>query len=637
MWECGGVRGKECSYVPFARSLLCLLCLATPVRAQVPDSAAVVGDTLVTPADTLGVPTDSLRVPADTTARRPSRLPVGFAGPEPGLVVSGVPARAPVFHAAALLGESAGAFHYDLGVPGWADGVALGGLAPRRAALSLDGVPATDLFSGRPAFELLPLDVLAPLRLGPRYGSPVGVAASLRAYAASVPVTELRYRTGGDGIQFISATHAQTRRPGWVRRLGGDRARLQALFHVSGRRSDRAFAGFDVSGWQALGRLGIALPAFSLEVTERHGRDRAGAPGGVAPTGIDFDTVFDPDLATVLDPNAERETIRNDLAATLRLPLLTEPLTATAFWTAETFRYIDPTSPTDTLETRGDRTGLRIVQPFRFGPHRLRAQAEGWLDEVDAGTVFADESAQSSLHLTVQDSLALAGFALDAVAGLHTGSGASFPSLGLRVERAGRSARAFASARYGGARYGRIERVGFGDIVRTAGAQGDERTLVGAAGFDAALGAFDVGAEAEATQQTDPRLLLAEGDTAAVFVTAAGHVPPRHRHAPARVAGPGHARGLPPRAGQRADRAQRRGFRPPPARGRRPAAAVGHHAPRLPRARSLRRRPRPRHRAARASVDGLPGPPLPRADGPLRAAAARRPARGRCGHARRAR
>ena len=293
-----------------------------------PDSAAVVGDTLVTPADTLGVPTDSLRVPADTTARRPSRLPVGFAGPEPGLVVSGVPARAPVFHAAALLGESAGAFHYDLGVPGWADGVALGGLAPRRAALSLDGVPATDLFSGRPAFELLPLDVLAPLRLGPRYGSPVGVAASLRAYAASVPVTELRYRTGGDGIQFISATHAQTRRPGWVRRLGGDRARLQALFHVSGRRSDRAFAGFDVSGWQALGRLGIALPAFSLEVTERHGRDRAGAPGGVAPTGLDFDTVFDPDLATVLDPNAERETIRNDLAATLRLPLLAEPLTA---------------------------------------------------------------------------------------------------------------------------------------------------------------------------------------------------------------------------------------------------------------------------------------------------------------------
>ncbi|MEP0547377.1 MAG: hypothetical protein ABJF88_10635 [Rhodothermales bacterium] len=503
-------------------ALLALLALSTPARAQVLDSAAV-ADSLVVPADTLVAPVDSLGVPADTTARRrPSPLPVGFAGPEPGLVAGSIPARAPVFHAAALLGERPGAFHYDLGVPGWADGVAFGGLAPRRTALSLDGVPATDLFSGRPAFELLPLDVLAPLRLGPRYGSPVGVAMNLRAYAAAVPVTELRYRTGGDGLQFISATHAQTRRPGWVRRLGGDRARLQALFHVSGRESDRDFAGFDGNGWQALGRIGIALPAFSFEVTERHGRDRVGAPGGTAPTGGDFDTALDPDLATVLDPSAERETIRNDLAATLRLPLLADPLTATAFWTAETFRYIDPTSPTDTLETRGDRTGLRVVQPLRIGLHRLRVQAEGWVEEVDPGAAFTDESAQSTLHLTVQDSLAVAGFDLDAEAGLHTGAEASFPSLGLRVERAGGAARAFASARYGGATVGRIERVGFGDVVRAAGTGGDERTWIAAAGFDAVLGAFDLGFEAELVQRTDPRLLLAEGDTAAVFVTAPG-------------------------------------------------------------------------------------------------------------------
>ena len=232
--------------------------------------------------------------------------------------------------------------------------------------------------------------------------------------------------------------------------------------------------------------------------------------------------MFDPDLATVLRPNAERETIRNDLAATIRLPILAAPLTATAFWTAETFRYVDPTSQTDTLETRGDRTGVRVVQPLRLGPHRLRVQAEGWLDEVDAGTVFADESAQSSLHLTVQDSLAVAGFELDAEAGFHGGAGASFPSVGLRVERAGRVGQAFTSVRYAGATYARMERVGFGDLVRAAEPVGDERTLVAAAGFDAALGAFDFGLEADAVQRSDPRLLLAEGDTAVAFVTAEG-------------------------------------------------------------------------------------------------------------------
>ena len=500
--------------------LAALLTVAAPARAQVPDSAPVLTDSLAVPADTLGIPIDSLGAVVDTTARRPSPLPVGFAGPEPGLVASGVPARTSAFNAAALLGDGAGAFYYDLGVAGWADGVSMGGLAPRRTSVSLDGVPASDLFSGRPALELLPLDVLGPLRLAPRYGAPSGVAATLRAYAATVPVTELRYRAGGDGIQFVSATHAQTRRPGWIRRFGGDRARLQALVHVSGRRSDRGLSGFEVSGWQALGRVGIALPAFSLEITERHGRDRAGAPGGVAPAGPDFATVFGPD-ATVIDGSAERETIRNDLAATLRVPLFADPLTATAFWTAETFRYADASTPTDTLETRGDRTGFRVVQPWRLGPHRLRAQAEGWLDEVDPGAAFADEDTPASIHVSLQDSLALAGFGLDLEAGWHTGAGTSAPSLSARVERGGETARAFASARFAGTPYARMERVGFGDIVRAA-PLGDERTMRASAGFDAELGPFDVGAEADVVQQTDPRLLLAEGDTSVVFVTAPG-------------------------------------------------------------------------------------------------------------------
>src|SRR5690606_11843345 len=106
---------------------------------------------------------------------------VAFAGPDPGRVVTPTPTRRPVFNAAALLGAVPGAFRYDLGVPGAPDGLSFGGLAPERASLTLDGVPAMDLFSGRPAWELLPLDALAPLRVAPRYGAPVGVDASLRA------------------------------------------------------------------------------------------------------------------------------------------------------------------------------------------------------------------------------------------------------------------------------------------------------------------------------------------------------------------------------------------------------------------------------------------------------------------------
>lgn len=518
---------RECSLPRLLFRCFALLLLLPAAQAQVADSLALPVDSLAAPSDSLAVPFDSLVVAVDSLAtdtlavRRPALPVVSFVSDQAGLVVSGVPTRRPVFGVAALLAEVPGAFLYDLGVPAAADGVSFGGLAPRRTALTLDGVPASDLLSGRPALELLPLDVLAPLRLGADGTEPVGVSTTLRAFGASVPVTELRYRTGGDGIQFISATHAQTRRPGFVRALGGDRARLQALFHVSGRKADGEYAGIGVSGWQVIGRVGVALPLFSVEVTERHGRDRAGASGGIEPVGV-FETVFD--RANVLNPNAERETIRNDLAATLRLPFAADPLTATAFWTAETFRYVEggTFSASDTVGARADRVGLRLVQPARLGAHRLRVRAEGWVTQTKRGTAFPDDDRARTLHLAVLDSLVLAGVGLDLEAGFTSGPTTSFPVVGARAERVVGAARGFVSARLAGATHSRVERDGFGSLVQVAAPTGEERTLVLAAGLDAEIGPFDIGLSGEVVQETAPRVLLAEADAAATFATVDG-------------------------------------------------------------------------------------------------------------------
>ena len=504
------------SSAPRLLSVLLLL-LAGPAAAQVPDSAAVAdtlaADSLVI-ADTLGVSADTLAV--DSVAPRGA---VPFAEAEPGRVVTAVPARQPVLGAAELLGGLPGAFHYDLGVPSAPDGIALGGLAPRRVSLTLDGVPAMDLFSGRPAWELLPLDALAPLRLAPRFGEAAGVDARLRAFAARVPITELRYRTGGGGLQFISATHAQTRRPGILRALGGDRARLQALVHVSGRQADGEYAGAAVRGWQVLARVGVALPAFSLEITERHGRDRSGARSGLVPPGA-FETIYDRDAATVLDPNAERETIRNDLAATLRLPLLAEPITATVYWTAETFHYANLPVLPDTLTARGDRLGFRLLQPFRLGPNRLFARAGGWLDRADPGPAFAAPDDHAAFHLALLDSLTVGSFEVELEGGLHR-AGATFPVLGARVAWPGEAFRAEAGIRRAGALPSRMQREGFGPLLRTDGTEDAERTLSFDAGLDLRLGPFDLGLRAEALQQTDPTALVLT-DTVATFVRVDG-------------------------------------------------------------------------------------------------------------------
>ena len=502
--------GRRAASLLLASLLLASLLLALPAAAQVPDSAAV--------ADTLAA--ESLAADTLAAGSATPRSVVPFADPEPGRVVTATPARRPVLGVAELLGALPGAFHHDLGVPGAPDGLAFGGLAPDRASVTLDGVPAMDLFSGRPAWELLPLDALAPLRLAPRYGVPTGVDANLRAFAASVPVTELRYRTARTGIQFISATHAQTRRPGLLRRLGGDRARLQALVHVGGRRADGEYAGSAVRGWQLLARIGIALPAFSLEVTERHGRDESGARSGLVPAG-DFETVFDRDLTAVLDPQATRETVRNDLAATLRLPLLAEPLTATGYWTAETFHYANPLATPDTLTARGDRYGFRLTQPLRLGPNRLFARAEGWLDRLDTDSVFADPGNVSALHLALLDSLALGPFEVGLEGGWHRAGDASFPVLGARIAWPGETLRAEAGVRRAGALPSRMQRGGFGGLLRTDGAAVEERTLVLDAALDLRLGPFDLGLRAEALRQSDPTALVLT-DTVATFVRVDG-------------------------------------------------------------------------------------------------------------------
>src|SRR5690606_33285230 len=115
---------------------------------------AIASDSLVAASDTLGLATrpDTLSLVAPEAA-------------EPGRPVTPVPALTPALDPADLLGSVPGAFVYHLGAPGWPHGLSLNGRAPEAHALTLDGRPYDDLFTGRPREDLLPLEVLDRLRL----------------------------------------------------------------------------------------------------------------------------------------------------------------------------------------------------------------------------------------------------------------------------------------------------------------------------------------------------------------------------------------------------------------------------------------------------------------------------------------
>jgi hypothetical protein len=476
-------------------------------------------DTLIAPAtDTLPVPADTLDVGPERAApaRTPERPVLRMPGPGPRPALNGTPARQPVFEPAALLAPVPGAFHYDLAVVGAAHGVALGLTAPHRLALTLDGRPAGDVFTGRAALELLPENLLAPLSSDPgRYGAPDGLAADFRAFAASVPITELRYRAGPDGHQFVTATHAQTRRPGFVRSLGGDNARMTVLFHVGGQGGGHQYANTRVSGWQLVGRVGLSLPGMAVEVTERNVRRTAGTWGGVDPLAPD------PYVATApsVDPIGEREVITNDLSLRVARRLLpgAQPLVASAYWIAATHRF----TAVDTVQAAGDLYGVLLDQGLLLGAHRLRARFDIRTGRLRSGDALPADAMRPELHAYLTDSTSVAGFEVALRGGWHASGDEAFPSAGLHVRRAAGPVVVDAGVFAGGAPLAAAERVGFGQTLIAEPPAG-ERVLGARAGLEAVAGPIRGRLAGEVRRQRDPRLLLLEEDGTARSVTASG-------------------------------------------------------------------------------------------------------------------
>ncbi len=319
------------------------------------------------------------QVPADTAG---DRLPVGFGHTLWGEAVSDtLPARLPLLHVTDLLSRQPGTFTYAFRLLGWPEGWSPDGLPPHLIGLRLDGRPFEDPVTGRPAYELLPLFWLMPIRTGATVdGVPEAVHTELRPYGAPRPLTELRYRTGGDGLQSIMALHVQNRRQS----LGGRPGLLQLLFGYGGHAMQGAYPGSQLRrGRQVLVRLRYQQQDWALELMNLHNRAQVGAHGGVLPhPGGAFETIYEPFGARVRYPAARRQTIRNDLALTLRARtgLSAAPLTASVYWTAQTFRYRNP--ELDTLTAKTNRYGFLLEQSLGGIIWRLEGRWDRlrWLD-----------------------------------------------------------------------------------------------------------------------------------------------------------------------------------------------------------------------------------------------------------------
>ena len=433
-------------------------------------------------ADTLGIPPVTLELPAaDTTTADvpeaapprppPTGPPVGFLTPPPGLSPDSLkPARRAAFEAKDLLREVPGSFTYDLGGFGWPHGWTPDGQPPEAVRLTLSTVPFNDLITGRPRFDLLMLPLLEPLSVtSGRLGAATTVQAHFRDIEAPEPLTELQYATGGTGLQSITALHAQERDVNLPR--AREEGRISVLFGYGGHAADNEYSNARLERMrQTLARVRLAQRTWSLELRNLHNRRSRGAHGGVVPAvGQPFNAIFVRPIATVDNTSAQDRTLRNDLAATLRLrtPLAAEahPLTLTSYWTSQTYRY---RSSADTLEARVNRYGVQALQERSVRGHDLRLTVDAWTDAVDDARGFAEAApTRQRLHVELRDAVTLAGVDLEATAGLHAGAGLE-PAATLRATTGLAGFTFTGEAAFVPVERSRIMASGFGEAFRAA-------------------------------------------------------------------------------------------------------------------------------------------------------------------------
>ena len=403
----------------------------------------------------------------------------------------GRPARRPALDAVGLLAEVPGSFAFDFSTPGWPDGWSPLGLSPQRVSLHLDAWSFDDPVTGRPRYDLLPLAFLEPLHLGPsRYGAPATVHAQTRPYRTGAPLTELRYRAGGTGLQSIMALHVQQRRltlfgePGLVQILGG----------YGGHASQGVYQGSRLKRMRQLyTRLRYQQPGWAVEIANLHNRHRIGAHAGVEPqAGQPFSTIYNPRAATVRQPNARRQTLRNDLAVTGRARLAPHlpPPALSAYWSSQTFRY---GLPSDTLFVKTNRFGLRLQQRLHLGSHHLHLRLEGWTDRLrDSNALSKEAGFPPRLHAALRDSLQLLGLQAVLEGALHASDDLPLLTGIARLEHPLGPLHLFGEAALNGQRVPLLARRGFGDFLTPVPSLPTSRLASGKAGVSLQAGPFDM-------------------------------------------------------------------------------------------------------------------------------------------------
>lgn len=472
-------------------TLLCgLVCVQFASAQEADTTRAARPDTLRPPP----VLRDSLAVPDSVQIAVVQRDPIAFLETAVGASISDtLPARHPAMDAVGMLAEMPGSFVYDFAIAGWPDGWSPYALSPNNTGLSFNGIPFDDAVTGLPAYELLPLSLLQPLRLqAGRFGVPMTVNSQLLPFDAGRPITQVRYGTTSNGLQSVMVVHNQLRRIPLKQQVGT----FGFTLGYGGHGGNGEYPGSQLEGARQLfARLRYGHPLGSIELINLNNRRRLGAHSGVETVGNVFETVYNRFNPQVLNANATRQKLRNDLGLTIRskvLPGISEPFTASGYWTATTFRYING----DTLQARTGRLGYNLQQSVEFASQRMILSLEGWREQLRKNSPSLPDSlgiVRHALHASLLMQFDLGGLKLDVQPGLHRNDDETFAGGRLRLAKTLGPIEFYGAASHAGDARSWVETYGWGQDIKPMADASGTRTSIVQAGLKIEAGVFDVG------------------------------------------------------------------------------------------------------------------------------------------------
>ena len=344
---------------------------------------------------------------------------VSLMGFEP---VETYPARGgTVFHfdhdLTSTLSGHPGSFVYDFKAFGWPAGWSYLGASPNAVALKFNGIPFDDPLTGRPRYDLLPTALLRAPGMGVGVRSmPVAVLTHLRALDTSSPRTELHYQAGDQGLQRVTALHAQQA----TRQIRGRPTRIQGALAYAGAAAKGEYPGSVLRRMrQLMLRTRIQQTQWALELLYMHNQRRLGAHGGVLSAG-DYSSVYNRLIAVTRNQQATRRDVRHDVSALLRARIWGSPLTLQAWHTSARLRY--SSSPDSEAEANYSRWGMHMHQRARWGRHQLRVLLDGYL-----------QGSHLRLHVALRDSVEVRSWSLQEEVGFLIADGAVIPGGSAQV------------------------------------------------------------------------------------------------------------------------------------------------------------------------------------------------------------